>query len=40
MSFKTINYIYHQVCTIGLREEKRELQIMGNIVLYTVGSIL
>lgn len=40
MSFKTINYIYHQVCAIGLREEKRELQIMENIVLYTVGSIL
>lgn len=40
MSFKTINFIYHQVCGIGLREEKRELQIMENIVLYTVGSIL
>ena len=40
MSFKTINYIYHQTCAIGLREEKRELQIMENIVLYTVGSIL
>lgn len=40
MSFKTINYIYHQVCVIGLREEKRELQIMENIVLYTLGSIL
>lgn len=40
MSFKTMNYIYHQVCVIGLQEEKRELQIMENIVFHTLGSIL
>lgn len=40
MHFKTINYIYHQACIYGLQEEKRELQIMENIVIYTLGSFL
>lgn len=40
MDFKTINYIYHRACVSDLREEKRELQVMENIIVYTVGSIL
>ena len=34
---KTMNYIYHQNCLDILVDEKRELQIMENIICYTVS---
>lgn len=38
--FKTMNYIYHRNCISIFQEEKRELQIMENIVLQELGSLL
>lgn len=36
---KTMNYIYHQNCLGILVDEKRELQIMENIVCYTLSDL-
>jgi len=35
--YKTINYIYHQNCLNVLIDEKRELQILENIICYTLS---
>lgn len=37
--FRTMNYIFHQNCVKSFTEEKRELQIMENIVTYSFGLI-
>lgn len=36
---KTINYIFHQNCIISLGEEKREIQVFENIILYGLNFI-
>lgn len=40
MHFKTMNYIYHRNCLSLFQEEKRELQVMENIVVYEFGSLV
>lgn len=36
---KTMNFIYHQNCLDMLMDEKRELQIMENIICYTISAL-
>lgn len=40
MHYKIANYLYHQSCIGVIIEEKRELQVMENIVVYEFGSLL
>lgn len=40
MHFKTMRYLFYRNCGVTFCEEKRELQIMENIVIYEFGSLL